>query len=216
MRLEYSWPIRWNTRSAPVRSTRTAMPGNFASKDLAIFSASGRSTEVYQMTLPSFLAASISCGVIALAGGAADMTRVEKALAATSALEPARTSRREKFEPFIASSLGVFFLFSQRAAALGRQMQPDRAALRNAVAGRRHHAQLCAVPGLNHVISAVAEKDLPRDRRRHHVVGLRRLAGRNAYVVRANRHRSGLARRHRLAHAPPRKARQKQAAPPRR
>jgi hypothetical protein len=46
MRLPYSWAIRWNTRSAPVRSTRTAMPGYFASNALAIFSASGRSTEV--------------------------------------------------------------------------------------------------------------------------------------------------------------------------
>ena len=47
MWLPYSWPMRWNTRSAPVRSTRTAMPGYFASKALAIFSASGRSIEVY-------------------------------------------------------------------------------------------------------------------------------------------------------------------------
>ena len=46
MLLEYSWPMRWNTRSAPVRSTRTATPGYFASNALAIFSASGRSTEV--------------------------------------------------------------------------------------------------------------------------------------------------------------------------
>ena len=52
----------------------TATPGNLASKDLATFSASGRSTEVYQITLPSFLAASIKGGVIALAGGAADST----------------------------------------------------------------------------------------------------------------------------------------------
>ena len=33
---EYSWPMRWNTRSAPVRSTRTEMPGYFASNALAI------------------------------------------------------------------------------------------------------------------------------------------------------------------------------------
>ena len=46
MRLEYSWPMRWNTRSAPVRSTRTATPPYLASNALAIFSASGRSTEV--------------------------------------------------------------------------------------------------------------------------------------------------------------------------
>ncbi len=46
MLLAYSWPMRWNTRSAPVRSTRTAMPGYFASKALAIFSEIGRSIEV--------------------------------------------------------------------------------------------------------------------------------------------------------------------------
>ena len=43
----FSWPMRWNTRSAPDRSTRTAMPGNnFVSNALAIFSASVRSVEV--------------------------------------------------------------------------------------------------------------------------------------------------------------------------
>src|SRR5690348_14415838 len=127
MLLPYSWPMRWNTRSAPVRSTRTEMPGYFASNDLAIFSANGRSIEVYQTTLPSFLAASINCGVTGLAGGAADRTRVEKALPASSAPEPASTSRRENFEPFIASSLN--FLFGQRAATFGRQVEPDRTAL---------------------------------------------------------------------------------------
>src|SRR6185437_8229048 len=50
------------------------------------------------------------------------------------------------------------------------------------------------------------EKDLPRDRRRHDVVGLRRLAGRNADVVRTDRYRRGLARRHRLADAAQRNA----------
>src|SRR3974390_3110798 len=91
----YSVPIRWNTRSAPERSTRTAMPGYFASKDFAIFSASGRSIEVYQITLPSFFAAAISSGGAALAGGAADSTAVENALPAASALVPISRSRRE-------------------------------------------------------------------------------------------------------------------------
>src|SRR6185436_11030056 len=87
MLLERSWAMRVNTRSAPVRSTRTEMPGYLASNDLATFSASGRSTEVYQTTLPSFLAASMSCGVTALAGGAAERTRVEgRVVAAASAL----------------------------------------------------------------------------------------------------------------------------------
>ena len=56
---------------------------------------------MYQTTLPSFLAASISAGVTAVAGGAADMTVVENAAPAASALEPISTSRREIFEPFI-------------------------------------------------------------------------------------------------------------------
>ena len=38
--------MRWNTRSAPERSTRTAMPGYLASKAFAIFSATGRSIDV--------------------------------------------------------------------------------------------------------------------------------------------------------------------------
>ena len=58
--------MRWNTRSAPERSTRTAMPGYFASNVLAIRSAAARSIEVYQTTLPSFFAASISAGVTAV------------------------------------------------------------------------------------------------------------------------------------------------------
>jgi hypothetical protein len=59
---------------------------------------------VYQTTLPSFLAASISAGVIALAGGAADSTWVEKAAPAASALDPISRSRRENFELLIGVS----------------------------------------------------------------------------------------------------------------
>ncbi len=99
MRLAYSWPMRWNTRSAPVRSTRTATPEYFASKVLATRSAAGRSSEVYQTTLPSFLAASIKAGVTELAGGAAALTEVacvEVANApAAIAAEPFRMSRLE-------------------------------------------------------------------------------------------------------------------------
>jgi hypothetical protein len=50
------------------------------------------------------LAASINAGVTALAGGAADITLVEKAAPATSALEPANNSRREILERFIGVS----------------------------------------------------------------------------------------------------------------
>src|ERR1700745_2442816 len=55
--------MRWNTRSAPERSTRHATPEYFASNARAIFSATGRSTDVYQATLPSCLAAAINSGV---------------------------------------------------------------------------------------------------------------------------------------------------------
>src|SRR5262245_63434398 len=88
-------------RSAPVRSTLQATPGYLASNALPICSDNFRSTDVYQTTLPSFLAASMSAGVTALAGGAADMTRVENAALAASALEPISTSRREIFDHFI-------------------------------------------------------------------------------------------------------------------
>src|SRR6185295_16053820 len=91
--LAYSCPMRWKTRSAPERSTRTATPGYLASNDFAIFSATARSIEVYQTTLPSRFAASISAGVTASAGGAADTTRVENAVVAASA-EQLRKVRR--------------------------------------------------------------------------------------------------------------------------
>src|SRR5262245_10806934 len=195
MLLPYSWPMRWNTRSAPVRSTRTATPGYFASKALAIFSASGRSTEVYQTTLPSFFAASMSCGVTVLAGGAADVTFVEKAAPATSALEPISTSRREIRDPVIELSSMRGFLsfrpsissFCQCAAALRRQMQPDGTALRNVLGRTGEYAQLRAVLHLNHIITAAPEKDLPHYGRGHDVFALS-LRRRNRDVMRADRY----------------------------
>src|SRR5450755_775612 len=109
---EYSCPMRCSSRSAPLRSTLQVTPGYLASNALPICSDSLRSIEVYQTTLPSFLAASISAGVTALAGGAADSTRVEKALPTASALEPIKTSRRVIFEYFIgASSITLVLLF---------------------------------------------------------------------------------------------------------
>jgi hypothetical protein len=107
MLLAASCPIRWNTRSAPERSTRTAMPGYFASNALPTFSDSGRSTEVYQTTLPSFFAASISAGVTAAPAGACAMTRVENA-AAPSAVAPFSKSRRVGLRAGIAPSRSFF------------------------------------------------------------------------------------------------------------
>src|SRR6185312_5537147 len=86
----------WNTRSAPLRSTRQATPGNLASNDLAMRSASGRSTEVYQTTLLSFFAASTRAGVMAVAGGAAARAGSAKTFEAANAAEALRTSRRDK------------------------------------------------------------------------------------------------------------------------
>src|SRR5580700_3884718 len=114
--------MRWNTRSAPVRSTRTAMPEYFASNALATRSAAGRSSEVYQTTLPSFLAASIKAGVTALAGGAAARTEVANAAPATSAVEPFRTSRLEN------SGLFIFVHSRQSSRSMAR---PVASALRH-------------------------------------------------------------------------------------
>src|ERR1700752_2622391 len=58
------------------------------------------------MTLPSFLAASMSCGVIAVAGGAAAKTLAEGTRApAAIADEPFRTSRLDHVGVFIAGLL---------------------------------------------------------------------------------------------------------------
>src|SRR3954463_7006670 len=126
--LAYSWPMRWNTRSAPVRSARTSMP-NFALNAAPIFSETDRSIEVYQTTLPSFFAASISCGVMASAGGASAREGEANTVPRASAVEPFRISRREGIVFFIASSRFRFLLSAQCAAAVGRHRQPDFAAL---------------------------------------------------------------------------------------
>ena len=84
------------------------MPPNFSLNEAAIFSDTDRSIEVYQTTLPSFFAASISCGVIASAGGACaregEANTVPNASAAEALSEPCSTSRRESFRFLIASS----------------------------------------------------------------------------------------------------------------
>src|ERR1700722_17282301 len=107
MLLEYSWPMRWNTRSAPGRSTRTAISGYFASNAFASFSATGRSVEGYEAILPSLFAASIRAGETGSGGGAEAMTRVENAAPASKAPEPLSTARREIFGFFV----GIFYPF---------------------------------------------------------------------------------------------------------
>src|SRR6185503_17786181 len=83
---------------------RAGTPGYLASKALPTFSDSGRSTEVYQTTLPSFFAASISAGVTASAAGAADTTRVDSA-AVASAVEPCRSLRRVRLGIVVSLSI---------------------------------------------------------------------------------------------------------------
>src|ERR1700712_2269724 len=150
--LAYSWPIRWNTRSAPVRSTRTSTP-YFALKEPAIFSDTDRSIEVYQTTLLSFFAASISCGVIASAGGASARAAVANTVPSASAVEPLRISRREGFVCFIASSrFFSCYLAAQRAAAVGQQCQPHLAAFADIGFGRRGDAQRRTFCDFDHVV----------------------------------------------------------------
>src|SRR5258706_268879 len=64
-----SWPMRWNTRSEPERSICTLMPGYLASKALPNASAISTSVEVYQTTVPSLRAPSISFWSTMLGGG---------------------------------------------------------------------------------------------------------------------------------------------------
>ena len=91
MLLAYSWPTRWKIRSPPERSTRMSMPGYLASKALAMRSATGRSTAVYQTTFPSFFAASTRAGVILVGAGAAANAPRGAAQARQAAVRMGRT-----------------------------------------------------------------------------------------------------------------------------
>src|ERR1700732_2021168 len=135
-------------RSAPERSTRVAMPGYFISNVFAIFSATGKSTEVYQATLPSLRAASIRVGVIELASGGAAFSGEANA-PNTSAVDPFNRSRRENFSFLIAA----FSLPDQCMAAFRRQMQPDRRLRHNIFLRRRNHTQQRSARGFDDVIA---------------------------------------------------------------
>src|SRR5882757_4876491 len=194
--LAYSWPMRWNTRSAPVRSTRTSMPPNFSLNAPAIFSATERSIAVYQTTLPSFLAASISCSVIASAGGASARTADANTVPSASALapfsEPCRTSRLESFRFFIASSRWLL-LSAQRPATLGRQREPNLGTRWNGVLRRRNDAQGRAISRFDHIVAAGAEKHLPRHGGLDGIPGRLRRLRRKRDVVLADGDRGTLA-----------------------
>src|SRR5258705_7087778 len=92
----YSCARRWNWRSEPVRSIRTAIPGYFASKPRATRSDTGRSIAAYQTTLLSFFAASITAGVTGTGSGAAAHTRADEAANAAAATDALTRSRRER------------------------------------------------------------------------------------------------------------------------
>ncbi len=84
-------------------------------------------------------------------------------------------------------------LSAQHTAAVRRQVEPDRGALRNVLGGRGHHAQLRAVGDLDQIVPAGAEKRLPDDRAGHHILGGIGLLARELYHVLAHRRGSGAA-----------------------
>src|SRR5215831_2594476 len=72
--------MRWRTRSEPERSTSMSMPGYSARNALATASATFTSTEVYQVTFASLVAAASIAGVVSWA--CAPGTRTQSAPAA--------------------------------------------------------------------------------------------------------------------------------------
>src|SRR5919197_3856222 len=132
------------------------------------------------MTLPSFLAASISCGVMAVAGGAAAWTLagVTSAPAAATADDALSTSRLDHVGlciAFLLVSPGPKTVYPFRSkdrlwaasstectAALRRHIEPNRSALRDVLGRPCHHTDLRAVCRLDHVVAARAQEHLPR------------------------------------------------------
>src|SRR6267378_1050620 len=171
MLLAYSWPMRWKIRSPPERSTRMSMPGYLASNALPIRSATGRSTAVYQMTLPSFFAASIRSGVTLLGAGAS----AAAVLAGTDSTSAATVTARRTWR---LPTLRVCRKVSlppryQRPAPLGRQGQPEGSAGREARSRRGGVPELRSVRRLDHVIPRAAQEDVADDRALHGVRGRR-------------------------------------------
>ena len=153
--------MRWKLRSAPERSTFMATPGYLASKALATFSASGRSTEVYQVTLPSFFAASISSGVIFCASGGAPRTGVTNE-PATAIVEAASTWRRVSF-------LVMFRFLPSMRGIVRRQPQPDLACpARYPASGGAVTLSSVLSGERDRIVARRAEKDLPADNGMQH------------------------------------------------
>src|SRR5262249_21366498 len=138
-------------RSPPERSTRMAIPGYVASNALAMRSATGRSTAVYQMTLPSFLAASMSSWVTWAGGGEPAQARQSINVRHTGAtVRPERTWRRGMLRPdmsrFPPWHFGNDWPFSAADAAFHRRPAKQRVRLRDPLcarlAGHAQHDQL--------------------------------------------------------------------------
>src|SRR5215475_13213280 len=171
------------------------------------------------MTLPSFLAASISCGVIAVAGGAAARTLagVTSAPAAATADDALSTSRLDHVGFCIAFLLvapGRFQAASSTecTATVRRHIEPHGSPLRDILSRSRHDADLRAVCRLDHVVAARTQEHLPRHCARHDVLRLFGLAGPEPYRMLADRHRAVAAWHQVAAGAPQRAPRKRQMA----
>src|SRR5690349_5383366 len=146
-------------RSPPERSTRRAMPGYFASKALAMRSATGRSTAVYQLALPSFLAASISWSVTGEAARPACAKPCEEVAASAVAASPWEKRRRLSWAlAMIVSCQNGDASADQRLAARCRQDQVDAGAGGKVGLRQRRHAQLDTAADLDNIVAGGAEE----------------------------------------------------------
>src|SRR4029450_2019428 len=151
--------MRWKMRSPPERSTRTAMPGSFASKALAMRSATGRSTAVYQTALPSFLAASMSWGVTAEADTVARAARGTE-VAASAVASPRENARRLIALAMIDSSQIRLHSVDQCVATVCRQKQAHPRARREVGLGRSRNAQRHTTADFDNIVAAGTKKDV--------------------------------------------------------
>src|SRR5438128_312140 len=147
-----SWPIRWNTRSDPERSTSIWIFGYSLRKALAIASATFTSTEVYQTTLPSFSAAATSAGVVCCARSGAAMH--------SAAMVTAHSCRKLLFMvPPVVRLMNLLVLVRasvrEPAAALGRKAYTDARAGRDVERGGRGDQHL--LPDVDDVVAVTAE-----------------------------------------------------------